>query len=73
MRNTWWVTRPKRSLVSVPQCLFALANAAEGIPWKTSDKTIELEYERQLELGRLKAEGDRRDQGGEARAPTGPG
>ncbi|QMS56029.1 restriction endonuclease FokI C-terminal domain-containing protein [Kocuria varians] len=64
MRNTWWVTRPKRSLVSVPQCLFALANAAEGIPWKTSDKTIELEYERQLELGRLKAEGDRRDQGG---------
>lgn len=64
MRNTWWVPRPKRQLTTVPLCLTALANSAEGKVWKSSDKSIELEYEHSLEVAQLKARGDRRDQGG---------
>lgn len=68
MRNTWWFTRPKRDLVAVPHLLRVLANIAEGKVWATADKERELEYERQLEASRLKAQGIRRDQrGGGAR------
>lgn len=67
-RNTWWVTRPKRSLPPVPRCLMAIALEAEGKVWKTTDKTTELTIEKNLELAGLKAKGKRRDQtGGGAR------
>lgn len=64
MRNTWWVTRPKRNLISVPRCLTALATVAEGRIWTTRDKSRELEFESMLEISGLKAVGNRRDQGG---------
>ena len=67
-RNTWWVTRPKRSLPPVPRCLMAIALEAEGKVWKTTDKTTELTIDKNLELAGLKAKGKRRDQtGGGAR------
>ncbi|PMD01472.1 hypothetical protein, partial [Brevibacterium paucivorans] len=63
MRNTWWITRPKRSLAPVQGALIALAGAAEGIPWTNKNKgEIEQKYERRLELQSLKREGERRDQ-----------
>lgn len=65
VRNTWWITRPKRSLAPVQGALIALAGAAEGIPWTNKNKgEIEQKYERRLELQSLKREGERRDQGG---------
>lgn len=65
VRNTWWITRPKRSLAPVQGALIALAGAAEGIPWTNKNKAeIEQKYERRLELQSLKREGERRDQGG---------
>lgn len=68
MRNTWWVTRPKRSLVSVPLCLTALANAADGQNWRGNKDEIEQTFESQLEITELKRAGDRRDRtGGGAR------
>ena len=53
-RNTWWVTRPKRSLPPVPRCLMAIAPEAEGKVWKTTDKTTELTIEKNLGLPVLK-------------------
>ena len=57
-RNTWWVTRPKRSLPPVPRCLMAIALETEGKIWKTADKTTELTIEKNLELAGLKARSD---------------
>lgn len=65
VRNTWWISRPKRFLAPVQGALIALAGAAEGIPWtKENSDEIEQNYERQLELQSLKREGERRDRGG---------
>lgn len=64
MRNTWWVTRPKRYLGSIPRILAALAEPAVGVKWSTPDKTTELRIEKALEVAGLKRPGTRRDQGG---------
>lgn len=64
MRNTWWITRPKRDLALVPLCLTAIANIAEGTPWRTPGKKTELAVEANLEAEGVKAPGKRRDQGG---------
>ncbi|MDO5049353.1 MAG: restriction endonuclease FokI C-terminal domain-containing protein [Actinomycetaceae bacterium] len=67
MHNTWWVTRPKRYLASVPRALAAVSLAV-GTPWKTQDKTTELQIEAALEASNVKRVGTRRDQqGGGAR------
>ncbi|WP_406712687.1 AlwI family type II restriction endonuclease [Trueperella pyogenes] len=64
MRNTWWVTRPKRNLVSVPLCLKVLADVAAGRAWRSEGKHTELTIEQGLEDAGLKRPGRRRDQGG---------
>lgn len=64
MRNTWWVTRPKRNLVSVPLCLRVLADVAAGRTWASPDKRTELAIEQGLEDAGLKRVGNRRDQSG---------
>lgn len=68
MRNTWWITRPKRNLVSVPLCLSVMAHHAQGKVWSSSSKETELAIEAALEDANLKRKGKRRDQlGGGAR------
>ena len=64
MRSTWWVTRPKRNLVSVPLCLKVIADVAAGRQWASPNKTTELTIEQGLEDAGLKRPGKRRDQGG---------
>lgn len=64
MRNTWWVTRPKRYLGSVPRALTAIASISIGIPWSTPDKAVPLAIEDALETSGLKRKGTRRDRAG---------
>lgn len=64
MHNTWWITRPKRDLLSVPLCLAVIAHNAQGKVWNTPTKDTELAIERGLEDSGLKRRGNRRDQGG---------
>lgn len=64
MHNTWWITRPKRNLISVPLCLSVIAHHAQGKTWATPDKSTELAIEQGLEESNLKRKGNRRDQGG---------
>lgn len=64
MHQTWWITRPKRNLVSVPLCLSVIAHHAQGQVWATPDKSTELAIEQGLEDSNLKRRGNRRDQGG---------
>lgn len=64
MHNTWWITRPKRNLVSVPLCLSVIAHHAQGKTWASPDKSTELAIEQGLEESNLKRKGNRRDQGG---------
>lgn len=64
MHNTWWITRPKRNLISVPLCLSVIAHHAQGKTWATPDKSTELSIEQGLEDSHLKRKGNRRDQGG---------
>lgn len=63
MINNWWVTRPKRKLVSVPEELAVIASAALNKEWQ-GDRALHLQIEKKLEDAGLKREGDRRDQGG---------
>ena len=68
MHNRWWVTRPKRDLLTVPLCLAVLAHHAQGRVWATPNKETELAIELGLEDAHLKRRGKRRDQkGGGAR------
>jgi len=63
MLNYWWVTRPKRKLDSVPEVLAAFADISLNQEWD-GQVGAHLEYERALEGGGLKREGERRDQRG---------
>jgi hypothetical protein len=66
MRNTWWVTRPKRSLVAVQLCLSVVASHDRN--WKDDPAETGLAIEEALEVAGLKRIGERRDQtGGGAR------
>lgn len=68
MHNRWWVTRPKRDLLTVPLCLAVIAHHAQGRVWATPNKETELAIELGLEDAHLKRRGKRRDQtGGGAR------
>ena len=65
MRHTWWITRPKRDLSSVPLALAAIADIAEGTKWRTPGKRTELAIEDNLEAKKIKGgDGQRRDRGG---------
>lgn len=67
MLNYWWVTRPKRKLVSIPEVVATLANAALNIAWE-GQRGTHLSLEAMLEQSGLKRAGERRDQtGGGAR------
>lgn len=63
MINNWWVTRPKRKLISVPEDLAIIASAAIDREWG-GDRKLHLSIEQELEASGLKREGERRDQGG---------
>lgn len=63
-RNTWWVTRPKRSLAAAPGALRELANAVSGSAWRGDGQTVQRTYEQSLEASQLKANRAKRDPNG---------
>lgn len=63
MINTWWVTRPKRKLNSVPEVLAALAEMSLDQQWQ-GQRGTHLSLEDALEEAGLKRVGERRDQTG---------
>lgn len=63
MINTWWATRPKRKLNSVPEVLAALAEMSLDQQWQGQRET-HLSLEDALEEAGLKRVGERRDQTG---------
>ena len=67
MINYWWITRPKRTLNSVPEVLAAFVDLLLNQEWDGQRKS-HLSYENALETAGLKRKGERRDQtGGGAR------
>lgn len=67
MINTWWVTRPKRKLDSIPEVLALIAEHSLDEQW-SGERDTHLAVEKALEDAGLKRSGDRRDQrGGGAR------
>lgn len=63
MINTWWATRPKRKLNSVPEVLAALAEMSLDQQWQ-GQRDTHLSLEESLEEAGLKRVGERRDQTG---------
>ena len=63
MINTWWVTRPKRKLNSIPEVLATLADVSLNQAWH-GQRGIHLSLEEALEAANLKRTGERRDQTG---------
>ncbi len=63
MINTWWVTRPKRKLNSVPEVLAAFAEKSLNQQWQ-GQRGTHLSLEEALEEAGLKRVGERRDQTG---------
>lgn len=63
MINTWWATRPKRKLNSVPEVLAALADLSLDQQWQ-GQRGTHLSLEDALEEAGLKRIGERRDQTG---------
>lgn len=67
MINTWWVTRPKRKLNSIPEVLGTFAEISLDQEWQ-GQRSTHLILEQALEDANLKRKGERRDQtGGGAR------
>lgn len=67
MINTWWVTRPKRKLNSIPEVLGTFAEISLDQEWQ-GQRSTHLVLEQALEDANLKRKGERRDQtGGGAR------
>ena len=62
MINTWWVSRPKRKLNSIPEVLGLFAELSLGQQW-SGQRSGQLAVEDALEEAGLKREGTRRDQG----------
>lgn len=54
MRNTWWLTRPKRDLSLVPLTITAMANVAEGERWQGTASPVGLAVEAALRHEGLK-------------------
>ena len=63
MINTWWVTRPKRKLNSVPEVLAAFSELSLDQQWQ-GQRGSHLSLEEALEEAGLKRVGERRDQTG---------
>lgn len=63
MINTWWVTRPKRKLNSVPEILATFAEVSLDQQWQ-GQRDTHLSLEEALEEAGLKRIGERRDQTG---------
>lgn len=67
MINSWWVTRPKRRLNSVPEVLATFAEISLNQEWE-GQRDAHLSLEEALESANLKRKGERRDRtGGGAR------
>lgn len=63
MINTWWVTRPKRKLNSIPEVLGTIAEISLDQEWQ-GQRSTHLDLEKALEDANLKRKGERRDQTG---------
>ena len=63
MINTWWVTRPKRKLNSIPEVLSTFAEMSLNQQWQ-GQRGTHLSLEEALEEAGLKRIGERRDQTG---------
>ncbi|MCZ0704481.1 hypothetical protein J2T56_003003 [Natronobacillus azotifigens] len=63
MKNYWFITRPKRKLISVPEILSAFIAGSLNDQW-TGQVGKHIDFEEVLEKQGLKRRGDRRDQGG---------
>jgi len=63
MINYWWVTRPKRTLDSIPEVLATFAGVSLDQEWQKQRPT-HLSLEESLEQAGLKRVGERRDQTG---------
>jgi hypothetical protein len=63
MKNYWWVTRPKRKLIQVPEIFAAFMASNVEEHWR-ADREKHLTFESILENEGLKRVGDRRDQRG---------
>lgn len=63
MINTWWVTRPKRKLNSIPEVLSTFAEMSLNQQWQ-GQRGTHLSLEEALEEAGLKRVGERRDQTG---------
>lgn len=63
-RNTWWFTRPKRSLAAAPGALRELVDAVQDKSWNDEKQATQRAYERALEKSSLKAGRRKRDPNG---------
>lgn len=63
MKNYWFITRPKRKLIAVPEIFSAFMAGSLNNEW-TGQVGKHISFEEALEQQGLKRRGDRRDQGG---------
>lgn len=63
MRNYWFIPRPKRKLIPVPEIFSAFIAGSLHSEW-SGEVGKHLSFEEELEKQGLKRKGDRRDQGG---------
>lgn len=62
--NTWWVTRPKRSLAAAPEALRTIIDSVASQSWIDENQRTQRAYERNLEMKNLKADRAKRDPNG---------
>lgn len=62
-RNYWWVTRPKRKLILIPDLLKIFSAVAEGQKWE-GNRPLQLEFEQALRKYEWKAQNVSRDGSG---------
>ncbi|WP_350270226.1 restriction endonuclease FokI C-terminal domain-containing protein [Brevibacterium sp. CBA3109] len=63
-RNTWWMSRPKRSLAPAPGTLRTLVDSVAGDSWRDENQTTQRAFEHGLEDNELKASRSKRDPNG---------
>lgn len=63
MKNYWWVTRPKRKLIQVPELFAAFMAANVETEWR-AEREKHITFESILENDGYKRKGDRRDKKG---------
>lgn len=62
-KHSWWVTRPKRKLILIPDLLKIFASVAEGQKWK-GNRELQLNFEKALKEYEWKAQNISRDGSG---------